>query len=44
MLYFDRIDVPEGIDIDKASASEECDICHYCRCGSRMFRMDGSRL
>ena len=30
MLYFDRIDVSEGIDINKASVSKECDICHYC--------------
>ena len=29
MLYYDRIDVSEGIDIDKTSASKECDICHY---------------
>ena len=29
MLYYDRIDVPKGIDINKISASEECDICHY---------------
>ena len=29
MLYFDRIDVSEGTDIDKTSASKECDICHY---------------
>ena len=29
MLYFDRIDVSEGTDINKASSSEECDICHY---------------
>ena len=29
MLYFKRIDVPEGIDIKKASASKEFDICHY---------------
>ena len=26
---FDRIDVSEGIDVNKASASKECDICHY---------------
>ena len=24
-----RIDVSEGIDVNKASESEECDICHY---------------
>ena len=29
MLYFDRIDVSEGTDINKTSASEELDICHY---------------
>ena len=29
MLYFDRIDVSEGIDVNKASASKEFDICHY---------------
>ena len=26
---FDRIDVSEGIDVNKTSASKECDICHY---------------
>ena len=29
MLYFDRIDVSEGIIVSKTSASKECDICHY---------------
>ena len=29
MLYFDRIDVSEGIDVDKTNVSKECDICHY---------------
>ena len=29
MLYYDRIDVFEGIDINKRSASKECNICHY---------------
>ena len=29
MLYFDRIEVSEGIDVNKISASKECDICHY---------------
>ena len=29
MLYFDRIDVSEEIHVNKASASKECDICHY---------------
>ena len=32
MLYFDRsgIDVSEEIDVNKTSASKECDTCHYC--------------
>ena len=29
MLYFERIDVSEGNDANKTSASTECDICHY---------------
>ena len=30
MLYFDRIDVFEGIDVHKTSKSKESNICHYC--------------
>ena len=26
MLYCDRIDVPEGIDVSETSKSKECDI------------------
>ena len=29
MLEYDRIDISEGIDINKINASKECDICHY---------------
>ena len=29
MLYFDRIDVSEGIDVNKTSASRGCDLCQY---------------
>ena len=29
MLYYDRIDVSEEIDTNKASKSKEWDICHY---------------
>ena len=29
MLQYDRIDVPEGIDINKANESKECLRCHY---------------
>ena len=29
MLEYDRIDISEGIDVNKTSLSRECDICHY---------------
>ena len=28
-MQYDRIDVSEGIDINKTDASKECIICHY---------------
>ena len=29
MIYYDRIDVFKGIDVNKTNESKECDICHY---------------
>ena len=29
MLEYDRIDISEGIDVNKTNASKKCDICHY---------------
>ena len=29
MLYFNKIDVSERMDVYKTSASKECDICYY---------------
>ena len=29
MIYYDRIDVSEGIDANKTSALKEYDVCHY---------------
>ena len=29
MLEYDKIDISEGVDINKTKASKECDICHY---------------
>ena len=29
MLEYDRIDVSEGIDINKTNPSKECNMCHY---------------
>ena len=28
ILYYDRINVSEGIDINKTNESKECDVCH----------------
>ena len=29
MIQYEKIDVSEGIDLNKISASKECMICHY---------------
>ena len=29
MLYYNRLDVSEGVDISKTSASKECIFCKY---------------
>ena len=29
MLRYQKIDVSEGIDVNKTSASKECELCHY---------------
>ena len=29
MLEYDRVDVSEGIDVNKTSSSRECSLCHY---------------
>ena len=29
MLQYERIDVSEGIDVNKLSSSKECMLCHY---------------
>ena len=46
MLYFDRIDVSEGIDVNKTSASKKCDICHcwYFLNKGFMFQMENYKL
>ena len=38
MLYFDRIDVSERTEVNKASESKECDICHYCYFSKKGFK------
>ena len=39
MLHYDRIDASEGIEIDKTSASKECDICHYWYFLDKRFKL-----
>ena len=29
MLEYDRVDILEGIDVDKTNKSKECTLCHY---------------
>ena len=29
MLKHDKVNISEGIDVNKTSASEECELCHY---------------
>ena len=29
ILEYERNNIPEGTDVNKASASKKCDICHY---------------
>ena len=29
MLEYDRIDISEGVNVNKTNALKECDICHY---------------
>ena len=29
MSRYQKIDISEGIDINKTNASKECEVCHY---------------
>ena len=29
MIYYRKMDVSEGIDVNRTSALKECDVCHY---------------
>ena len=39
MLYFDRTDAFQGIDVNKTSASKEYDICHCCYSLEKEFKL-----
>ena len=40
MLEYDRIDISEGIDTNKTSASKECNVCHYWYFLDKNFNYD----
>ena len=38
MLSYDRIDVSEGIDVNKTIKSKQCNICHYWHLLNKDFK------
>ena len=40
MLEYDRIDISEGNDVNKTSASKDCDICNYWYFKDNGFKYD----
>ena len=38
MLYYNRIDVFQGVDVNMTSASKECLICNYWYFSDKGFR------
>ena len=38
MLYLNKIDVSEGIQVKKTSGSKERDVCHYCYFSNKGFK------
>ena len=40
MLEYHRIDISEGIDVDKTSKSKKCNICHYWYFLDKNFNYD----
>ena len=48
MLEYERIDISEGININKTNLSKECDLCHYwyfnlkiCKILNHQYRNSG---
>ena len=40
ILYYERIGISEGTDINKTSASKEGDICHHWYFSNNVFNFD----
>ena len=41
MLQYEKIDASEGIDVNKTSASKECELCHYWFFKDFGFKFEG---
>ena len=41
MLQYEKIDVSERIDVNKTSASKECELCHYWFFKDVGFKFEG---
>ena len=42
MLYYNRIDLSEGIKVTKGNNSKKCMVCHYCFFFNRRFKFQDS--
>ena len=42
MLYYDRINGSEGVDVNKTSKLKECNICHYCYSLNKVFKFEAN--
>ena len=42
MLQYEKIDVSEGKDVKKTSASKECELCHYWFFKNVGFKFEGN--
>ena len=40
MIRYNKIDVSEGIDVNKTSASRKCGLCHYWFCKDIGFKFE----
>ena len=40
MLEYEKIDISEGIDVNKSSNSKDCSICHYWYFIDKNFKYD----
>ena len=38
MIRYQKIDISEGIDVNKSNASKECEVCHYWFCKDIGFK------